>query len=469
MRESIAWAAVATVVGGCSFVPAYHRPAAPVAAVFVGAGGGGGLEAADRGWRDVFPDPRLQRLIALALANNRDLSVAVLDIELAAAEHQLQRSALLPTIGAVATPSIQGTRNSASAQYQVGVGVTAFEVDLFGRVRALTAAALQDYFATAETRRSVHLALVASVAEQYASERALAEQHALAVQTLAAVMASQVVIEQRFEAGRTSELDAATAMTQVAAAQAEVARLARLEAQATNALVLLIGQPLPTDLPAPTAIAQQTVVADLPAGLSSTLLERRPDILSAEHSLEAANADIGAARAALFPTISLTAFAGLTSTALANLFTAGAFGWSVGNALQPTVTLPLFDGGHNHARLAAARVRLKIRVAQYQKAIQVAFREVSDGLVARDRYVEQRTAQEARVAAEQQRYSLSQARYTGGLENYLVVLTAQQDLYAAQQQLIDVELARMTSSIDLYKALGGGWLEHTQVAASSRP
>ncbi|HSO01911.1 MAG TPA: efflux transporter outer membrane subunit, partial [Gaiellaceae bacterium] len=231
---------------------------------------------------------------------------------------------------------------------------------------------------------------------------------------------------------------------------------------AENALVLLVGQPLPADLPPAPSLEAQVIVADIPAGLPSDLLQRRPDIIAAEHLLRAANADIGAARAAFFPSISLTGFAGLVSTALSNLFTAGAFAWSVG----PALSVPLFNGDRNQANLDVARVRKRIEVARYEQAIQAAFREVADALVARQTYDAQLEAQMARAAAEQKRYEISEARYTNGIESYIAVLSAQQDLYASQQQLIEVRFARLVNLADLYRALGGGWLERTQTASA---
>jgi len=464
MRKLIGVALVA--LASCSFIPEYQRPAAPVAAEFPGASTGTGAPASDRGWRDVFGDPRLDALIELALHDNRDLRVAVLNVELAAAEHRIQRAGLLPTVAATGGASWFGTKDGtvvgATPRYQAGASMS-YELDLFGRVRSLTTQALEQYLATAEARRAAHLTLVASVASQYLVERALSEQLALARQTLASVEASSLVTQRQFEAGRRSELDATTAAGQIATARAEVARLSRLSAQAQNALVLLVGQPLPATLPAAQPLDQQGIVADLPAGVPSELLARRPDILSAEHALLAANANIGAARAAFFPQISLTAFAGLASNALSNLFTGGAFSWTA----APGVTVPIFNGGSNAANLDAAKVRKQIQIAQYEKAIQTAFREVADGLVARGYFVDQLTAQTARVAAEQRRFSLSETRYASGLESYVAVLLAQQDLYAAQQQLVDVRLASLTSAVDVYRALGGGWLERSGPATVS--
>ena len=464
MREPrrLVAAAVALAISGCSFVPRYERPAPPVVAAYAGDSAGGDLAAADRGWRDVFADPRLQALIGLALANNRDLRVATLNVELSRATHQIQRSSLFPSVAGVAGVDVTGTRNDASARYTVGLSVTSYEIDLFGRVRSLEAAALEEYFATEATRRAAHLSLVAEVVAQYLQERAFDEQRQLAERTLATGTEFQTITTRLFEAGQRSELDVRTAEAQVEAARAEIARLTRLRAQAENALVLLVGQPLPADLPPAPLLEAQVIVADIPAGLPSDLLQRRPDIIAAEHLLLAANADIGAARAAFFPSISLTGFAGLVSTALSNLFTAGAFAWSV----APQLSVPLFNGDRNQANLDIAVVRKRIEVARYERAIQAAFREVADALVARQTYDAQLEAQMARAAAEQKRYEISEARYKNGIESYIAVLVAQQDLYASQQQLIEVRLARLVNLADLYRALGGGWLESTQTASA---
>jgi multidrug efflux system outer membrane protein len=446
MRRS---ALLCLAAAACSLAPAYQRPPAPVAATYPTETG---PALADPGWREVLGDPRLRRLVELALVQNRDLRVAVLNVELTRAQYRIERSALFPTVGASAGLDLGGRFDEdPTAQYSVGLGVTSFELDLFGRVRNLKDAALERYLATVEARRSAHIALVAAVAVQYLNQRALDEGLILASQTLAAVQAAYDITRQRFEAGQRSELDVRTAEAQVAAARAEIARLGRHTALATNALVLLVGQPLPADLPPALPLASQPIVADLPAGLPSELLARRPDVLAAEHELEAASYDIGAARAAFFPRISLTGFAGLASTALSSLFSGGVWSFS------PDLSLPLFTGGRNQANLDAAEVRQRIEVARYQRAIQVAFREVADGLASRAGLEEQLEAVTARVAAEEKRFAISEARYRSGLESYLSVLTAQRDLYAAQQQLIDVRLARLANAVSLYQALGGGW------------
>ncbi len=449
---------LAMLLGGCSLAPAYQRPAAPVAPAYPSAevAGQGGVAAADLGWRQLLGDPRLQALVAIALEHNRDLRVAALNVELARAQHGIQRAELFPTVGASAGVEVGGDFDGdVAAQYRVGVGITSFELDLFGRIRSLKAQALEEYLATEEARRATHLALIAEVATQYLTARAADEELALARQTQEAVAAAYEITQRRFDAGQRGELDVRTAEAQVHTARAEVARATRQRALAEHALVLLLGQPIPGELPPPLALDAQAMVAEIPAGLPSELLQRRPDILAAEHVLKGANANIGAARAAFFPRISLTAFGGLASTALGSLFTGGAAAWS----FAPQVSVPIFTGGRNQANLDAAHVRKQIEIARYEQAIQIAFREVSDALAGRATLDEQLEAQRARVDAEQKRYQISELRYNTGIESYLAVLTAQRDLYAAQQQLIDVRLARLVNIISLYKALGGGWRE----------
>lgn len=449
------------VVSSCTMIPAYERPVAPVPTQFAGGGASGGAAAADRGWRDIFADARLQRLIELAIASNRDLRIAALNVELVRAQYRIARADLLPSVSASGGMTYGRTAGQTGETYRVGLGA-AYEIDLFGRVRSLKEAALEQYLASAEAQRAAHLALIAEVATQYLRERAFDEQRVLAERTVTTVGESAALTQRLFAAGQRSDLDARTAEAQQAAAVAEVHRLARLQAQAHNALAMLIGQPLPADLPPAQPIDTQDLVVDLPAGVSSELLQRRPDILAAEHELKAANANIGAARAAFFPNISLTGFAGFASTALSKLFTGDAFTWSV----EPSVSVPLFTGGRTQANLDVAHLRKRIEIARYERAIQNAFREVSDGLVARATFQDQLTAQAARAAAEQKRFEISETRYRNGIESYVTVLAAQQDLYATQTQLIELRFSRLASLAALYTALGGGWLERS--AASER-
>lgn len=447
------------IAAGCSSAPRYERPAAPIPATWpAGAEPDDGAPADQLGWRAVFTDARLAALIELALRHNRDLRVAALDVERVRARYDIVRADRWPRATARAGAEI-GTQRSALAGaggevggvYQVGVGA-AFELDLFGRLDSLANAALAEYLSTREARRSVHLTLVAEVATRYLAHRALDARHALAAQSLDTSRASYALTRDLVDAGQRSELDLRSAETQVQAVLAELARLDRLRAQAEHAIELLVGVELPPDLPAPPDFGE-ALVADVPAGLRSELLRRRPDILAAEHALEATYARIGAARAARFPSISLTGFAGLVSTALTSLFAPDALAW----ALAPQIDVPLFTAGRDAAVVEVAEIERDIALARYERALRVAFREVADALVARAALGAQFEAQAARVTTEETRLSLSDSRYRAGVESYLVVLAAQRDLFAARQELVDVRLTRLVNRVDLYRALGGGW------------
>jgi outer membrane protein, multidrug efflux system len=466
-------AAALALAAACSLAPRYERPAAPVAPAFPGAPAAqpGATSPGDVGWRDVFGDPRLQALVSLALERNRDLRVSALNVELVRAQYRIQRAEQLPQVTGNASANVQRTpadlsplgRATSGTAWSVGAGIPAFELDLFGRVRSLSSAALEQYLATEEARRSAHLALVAEVATQYLATRALDDQVALARSTLEAVAASLTLTRRSAEAGRVSELDLRTAESQVETARFNLSAAEQQRAQAENALVLLVGGPVPTDLPAPLPLDAQPVVAELPAGVPSDVLVRRPDVLAAEHALKSANASIGAARAAFFPSISLTATGGTASSELSGLFGSGSATW----IFFPRITVPIFAGGALRASLDVAEVRKSIEVAQYERAIQGAFREVADALVARAAIEDQLRAQTARVAAEGRRFQLSDRRYRAGIDSYLTVLTAQRDLFAAQQQLIQTRLSRLANLVDLYRALGGGWRESTATASAA--
>jgi multidrug efflux system outer membrane protein len=452
----------ALALAGCTMIPKYSRPEAPVSARFPG-GAAQSSDAADIRWRDFFTDPRLKRCIEIALENNRDLRVAVLNVEQARAQYRIARSSLFPTIDATgnytrARAAADSHSNpTASAvttnQFSVSVGNTAYELDLFGRVRSLSRQALDTYFAKDETRRSAQLALVAQVATQYLTLREQEEQLALARQTLLAVQKSYDLNKKQFDIGTASELDLSTADAQVQTAKINVITFERTSAQAANYLALLIGQPLPNDLPPGRPLRSQGVLADIPAGLPSDLIARRPDILAAEQTLLAANANIGAARAAFFPVISLTSSAGNTSVQLLQLFNHAALAWS----FAPQISIPIFNGGQNLANLDVAKISKRIEIANYEKSIQTAFREVADALAGRTTYTREITAQEALVAAQQRRYDLTETRYRSGIDSYLAVLLAQQDLYSAQRDLVSTRTDRLANLITLYKALGGGW------------
>ncbi|KVW30975.1 multidrug transporter, partial [Burkholderia ubonensis] len=417
--------------------------------------------ATDIGWREFFVDPRLQRLIEIALNNNRDLRVAVLNIAAARAQYQITRADLFPTLDAVGTGNRQRLPNALTAvpgrnittTYNVGLQAS-WELDLFGRIQSLKDQALAKYLATAQARKASEIALVAQVADQYLTVLSTDDLLKVTENTLKSAQASYDLTKLKFDNGTGSELDLRQAQTIVETALANQQAQARARAQAVNALVLLIGQPLPDDLPPGLPLDAQNFLTDIPAGLPSDLLTRRPDIMEAEQNLLAANANIGAARAAFFPRISLTGAFGTASPTLGGLFKAGTAAWS----FAPQITMPIFEGGANLANLDLANVQKRIEIANYEKAIQSAFREVSDGLAARGTYDQQIAALQRNEHAQQRRYDLSDLRYKNGVDSYLSVLTAQTDLYAAQQTLINARLARWTNLVDLYRSLGGGWI-----------
>jgi len=460
-------AAIALAIGGCTLAPRYERPASPVEAKFNGQEGASAVPAAEIGWRDFFPDSRLQDLIGRALTNNRDLRVAALNVEAARAQYRIQRSDLVPKIDAVGDGSSQRVPASLSLtgdgtvlrQYTVGAGVTAFELDLFGRVRSLRQSALEQYLSLEETRVSTHLALVAEVANAWLTLIADRELLRLTQETLQSQEQSYELTRLRFQAGVVSEVDLHQSEISFRDAEVNIADYTRRVEQDRNALELLIGEPLPPEADrGEPSVESQIFVQDIPAGLPADLLERRPDIRAAEHALKAANADIGAARAAFFPRITLTGLYGEADTELSGLFNGGQATWS----FLPQIRVPIFSGGANAAGLDLADVRKRAEVARYEQAIQVAFREVSDALVARRTLDQQLRAQEALTRAAESSFRLADMRYRGGVDSYLTSLIAQRDQYAAQQELINTRLARASNLVLLYKALGGGWLEQEQ-------
>ena len=444
------------VLAGCTMIPKYARPAAPVAGQFPG---GTNVQsqaetnAADLAWRDVFVDDRLRELIQLAITNNRDLRVAVLNVEQSRAQYRVTRSASFPTVDGSGSFTRSHAAGMTSEQWSASIGTTAYELDFFGHVRSLNSQALEKYLATAEAQRDAQIALVAEIATQYFTLRQLEEQLQVVRQTLTSVEESYRLNKASFDAGEHNELDLRTAEGQVQTARINALTYERQLAEATNYLVLLVGQPVPENLPAPRAFDDTNLVAVIPAGLPSDLLQRRPDILEAEHTLKAANANVGAARAAFFPTISLTGSVGSSSSQLSQLFGAGTGMWS----FSPQITVPIFTGGENRANLDSARVGTRIEIANYEKAIQTAFREVVDALADRRDYREQLPLQRALINAQQRRFDLATLRYRQGEDTYLNVLSAQQDLYSARQGLIQLQFNILSSEITLYNALGGGW------------
>ena len=491
-----------TMLGACSLIPDYERPVPPVASSFpdgpayqagaednANAGGPQAVSADALGWRDFFRDPALQRLIDVALHNNRDLRGAVLNIQAAQAQYRIQNSDLFPQIDATgagqferipgntsvafsgapgaatgstgaSTPAstVASTGNKAISfrSFSAGIGFTNYELDLFGRVRSLSQQAFEQYLGQVETQRSAQISLIAEVAGAYFTVLADRELLRLTEETLKSDTASYELTKLQLDGGTATALAARQAETAVDTARANLIQFTRQEAQDENALVLLLGQPMPTDLP-PRGLDEEVLVADLPAGLPSDLLTRRPDIVAAEHDLLAANANIGAARAAFFPSISLTAFGGLQSNRLSDLFRAGALTWS----FAPQLNLPIFTAGQNEASLDLAKVQKNIQIAQYEKTIQTAFREVSDALAARGTYGNQLEAQQELVTATADSLQLSQMRFKAGVDSYLPVLDAQLSLYTAQQTLLGLKQVQLTQQATLYKALGGGWVEAT--------
>ncbi|MDP1790988.1 MAG: AdeC/AdeK/OprM family multidrug efflux complex outer membrane factor [Methylibium sp.] len=461
----------AALAGCMNLAPTYERPSAPVATewpqgeAYGEPAGAGSVAASDLAWREVFVDAPLQRTIELALSNNRNLRVAALNIEQARAQYQIQRADLFPTVAASGeavhqrTPAdlSQAGRAVTSYTYSAGIGFSTYELDMFGRVRNLNEQALQQFFATEEARRSTQISLVAEVANVYLTATADGELLRLARDTLASQESSYKLAQRSHELGVASALDLRQAQTSVEVARADVARYTRALAQDLNALALLVGAPLPADV-RPGGVQPEDLqwidrLAELPAGLPSDVLQRRPDVLQAERQLQAANATIGAARAAFFPRISLTASAGVASSSLSDLFQGSARTWS----FVPQVSLPIFDAGRNRANLEVTKTQRDIALAQYELAIQSAFREVADALAARGTFDEQLAAQQALVDATGETYRLSQARYRSGVDSYLAVLDAQRSLYAAQQSLITLRLSRSANLVTLYKVLGGGW------------
>lgn len=462
-------ALAAAALAGCSLIPSYERPAAPVASQWpeTKAVPAAAPLAADLDWQDFIGDAHLRELVRLALANNRDLRVAALNIEQARAQYQIKRADQLPTVSAGVTGSRQSTsetNSSISSSYTAGLlipAAAAWELDFFGRLGSLKEAALAQYLATEEARKATQISLIASVASTWLSLQANTELLELAQRTLVTREDSLRLSRLRFEHGASSALDLHQAESLAASARASAAQQQRLRAQDINALTLLVGQTVATPLlRAATSDTPTALFKELPVGLPSEVLTRRPDIRQAEQQLIAANASIGAARAAFFPRITLTASAGTASSELSGLFKSGSWGWS----LAPQALLPIFDGGRNRANLESAKAGREIAVAQYEKAIQTAFREVADSLAGRATLAEQLQAQQAQATAEAGRTQLAELRYRSGVASSLDLLDAQRSLFSVQQQVAQTRLAQQQNQIALYKALGGGWTSAAAVA-----
>lgn len=454
--------AAALLMAGCSFIPTYERPQAPVPQAYAAQAAGASanaVPAAPVDWKDYFTDPRLQRLIEAALANNRDLRVAALNIEQARAQFQIQRAAQFPSIGLGASASrAPNSAGKLTNTYSVGGILSSWELDFWGRLDSLKEQALRQYLATEEARKAVQISLVANVANGWYTLMADEELLDISRRTLATREESVKLTKMRFDVGAASELDYQQALSLTEAARGTLAQQQRQRALDENALALLLGQQLPQDVRASltgSRLADVPAMAAVPAGLPSDLLVRRPDVRQAEQQLIAANANIGAARAAFFPSITLTAQAGTASTELSGLFKSGSW------AFTPTVSalLPIFNAGRNQAALESSKAGRDIALAQYEKAIQSAFREVSDALDSQGALTDQARAQQAQAAADTTRYKLSDLRYQNGVASYLDLLDAQRSLFATEQAVVQVRLAQLQNQVALYKALGGGWTD----------
>jgi len=464
-------------LSACSLTPKLEHPTSPVPASFPDVGHAvmaqdGVVPASEMGWRTMFADPQLQRLIELALVHNRDLRLAALNVEAARSMFNIQESTRLPSVSldashtrerALAQGNSGESRREVNRQVAVNVGTSAFELDLFGRVRSLSDAALARYLASEQGRDAVQITLVGAVAEAYFAQRLADEQLQLAERTRGDWQQSLELARLLKQSEQNSSLDVAQAEGQVALAEADLEARRRALAQADNALQLLVGSELPGDLPASLPLERQSVIAQLPAGLPADLLLNRPDLRQTEQMLVAANADIGAARAAFFPQISLTASFGYASTSLGGLFDPSRQVWR----FTPQISQPLFQAGRLRAELRLAKVRKSEAVAQYERAIQTAFREVADALAGTATFDRQIEAQLRAVTAAERRLELSDLRYRAGVDGRLELLDAQRQLQAARQALLELRRAEIANRVALFKSLGGGLGERdiTKIAA----
>lgn len=475
MRKSLIGLLASAALAGCSFAPVYRQPSLPVAPVY-GEAPEGTQRATDIAWRDYFGDPRLRAYLDAALTNNRDLAASLARIAEARAQYRIQDAARLPQIdlsgagtrtrtpldvaGGGGDPAAGTNPSSITTNvYQADVGVSAFELDLWGRVRNLSDAARANYLASIEGARAFRLSLISSVAAAYFQLRAGEEQIALAERTVASRQEGAEIARIRMDAGVTSSVDYDQSMTLLTQARTDLAQVQRTTAQIENLLTVLIGGPLAAPPPPARAIDDQGLFTEIEAGLPSALLTNRPDILQAEQQLRAANANIGAARAAFFPSISLTGNYGFASTDLGDLFKGSTQSWSFGGFLN----LPIFDAGRRNADLGVTKARRDQAVAGYQKAVQTAFREVSDALVGRRRFREQIAAQVDAVAAQTRLAETARLRYDNGIALYLEVLDAERNLFASEQQLLQLRSAELQNAVSLYIALGGGLVEKVEM------
>ncbi|MYN25449.1 efflux transporter outer membrane subunit [Duganella levis] len=469
MKKSLFTMAALAMLAGCSLAPVYERPAQPVAPAFPNGDAYKGVPqaAADAKpvsqilWREYFADAKLRKVIELALVNNRDLRVSVLNIEKAKAQYNIDTAALLPKLSANVsqsasrTPSnMTGTGQSViNRQYNGGLVMSSYELDFFGKVRNQSEAGLQSYLGTEEARRTQQITLVSEVANAYLTLIADQQRLKLSLETVKSQQTSYDLSKKRFASGVVAGTDMYDAQTSVETARNDAAVYTAQVALDQNALALLVGSAVPDELLPTGELEEVTQLAAIPAGLPSDLLQSRPDVQEAERSLRAANANIGVARAAFFPSISLTASGGSASSTLSGLFKAGSSTWS----FAPQINLPIFDGGVNRANLNIAKADRDISVAQYEKSVQTAFREVADALATRGTLDQRLSSSQALVEASQKSYTINEARYRQGADTYLNALVSQRALYTAQQALITTRLAKNSNAVTLYKVLGGGW------------
>jgi multidrug efflux system outer membrane protein len=469
MRSTLTVAVVAALLTGCSgmLAPSYQRPASPVPASWptgpaYGKAQGSG-NVADIGWREFILDQKLQKLVEMSLANNRDLRISALKIEKARAAYGIARADLFPSISATATGTHAQTATDLTSSgakrvthsYTAGVGFSSYELDFFGRLQNLKDVALETYLQTEEARNSSQLTLIAEVATGYLTLAADQELLRLAQDTLKSQQATYAMSLRSFEVGINSQVDLSSAQSSVDSARVSVATYTSQVAQDRNALQVLVGASLPEELLPTGPVETVSLFRELPIGLSSEVLLNRPDLRADEHLLKSDNANIGAARAAFFPSISLTASVGSGSTALRRLFSSGNGTWS----FIPTLNLPIFEGGKLQAELDEAKTTRAIDVAQYEKDIQTAFQEVSNALADHGTLGNKLEAQKSLTDAYSRSYTLAQARYRSGIDSYLTSLVSQRSLFSAQQSLVSVKLAQQTNLVTLYKVLGGGLLE----------
>ncbi|MDR5752483.1 efflux transporter outer membrane subunit [Caballeronia sp. LZ024] len=462
---------VVAALAACTLEPHYERPAAPVPSSFpqYRSSNPTQVEAAQgdvlADWREFVQDAELRQLIELALANNRDLRQAALQVAQYEAQYRIVRAELGPSITATATRTASHQSGSTSQGVSMELGTSTWELDFFGRIRSLKDQALEQYLSTDAARRGTQISLISTIATDYLawlSDRALL---ATTERTVSSYRDTYETTQRAARLGGGSMEDVQSARTSLTSAMSSLAAYRRAVEQDRNNLVAVIGSPLPDGFPDDRTLPDAPLFSDVPEGLPSSLITGRPDIVEAEHTLKAANAYIGAARAAFFPSVSLTATGGAASDALSSLFKAGTGAW----LFEPSITVPIFEFGSLRATLDAAKISTNIQVAAYEGTIQTAFKEVANALAARATYADQTDADAQYVDAAQQYYDIANARYRGGLDSFLTLLTAQRTLFSAQTQLITDRAAQQSNAVTLYTALGGGWRKEAAQVASAAP